>query len=349
MVAILEREALYKISFLELTGTQHPWDVDYKILKQVQAKLKSAEETVRKTYPDEELTCVISGHGAFWLPLAGLEEFVKGFEKPLNKLKLDGPLPVWKLTTAEVIASHISNMRRLLLTACHDLILLEQLKDSLGNNHTFLQREFENCERTVRKLLEEIAKQGPNLTRAISTNFMLMDRVRITEEMIERGELKSETLGYSLDDLRRAENVLEERCKKELPAFRQRLQALFNQMQQALREGESTQLIRASRWEMAFAMIGKPPPGFQGYSIVSEAERNSMSIIVSSREEELGSSEIGKTAMKATNEVRSMKGEISEPEPVEEKPPEETAEEVESENENKKNIRRMAFHDRKRR
>ncbi len=352
MGALLEKEAMFQSSFGDLAETQHPWEVTPKILKEIQNKLLQTEKSVRKAYPDQDITCIISGMGAYWLPQEGLDKFLKEMKIPLKKLQTDGPLPVWKLTTAELISSHISNMRRLLLTACHDLILLEQLKESLGENHGYLQREFELCERNVRKLLEEIAKQGPNLTRVISQNFMLIDRVRITEEMLEKGEISAEQLGYSLEELQRAEKVLEERCNKELPAFRQRLQAVFNQTKDALRDGESTQLIRAARWEMAFSMMGTPPKGFQGYSMVSEMERKGMSAMVTSREEEMGSSEMGKSAMKATDEVREMKGEKTpEPEPDEPQPSEEEKpqdEETAASKKKREDWKRMAFQTRRR-
>ncbi len=345
LIGILTNEALYQLSFVDLTGTNYPWEVSYNILNEIKNKLKQAEEKVRSSNPEEDMTCVISGNGAHWLTLNGLNTFVQELQNPISKLKTDGPLPIWKMTTAELIFSHISNMRRLLLIACHDLVLLEQMKDHLGKNHEFLQREFQLCERSVRRMIEEMEKQSSTLGSAVSSNIVLLERIRITNELVERGEKKIEELGYSKEELLHAQDVLEKKCEKELPAFRQRIQSIFNQMLEALREGENTLLSRAGRWEMTFAMIGTPP-GFKGYSIISEKERQALTPMVSSREEELGKSQSGSAALEVVDEVRSAKGEISEP--VKEEETEPPPEEMDESAKKKKMVQRMAFQNRSR-
>ena len=339
LIATLEKEALFERPFEELTGTTHPWEVQYATIRTMRADLQKTELGVRQAYPDRDVTCVLSGTGAYWLPRGGLEKFLKELNIPLKQLKITGPLPVWKLTTGEIFSSHISNMRQLILAVSHDLVLLDQLHDSLGANHDFLHREFERCERSVRVLLAEIKNQGPNLANAVSESMMLFERARITEAMLDRGEITVKDLGYNLEDLHRAQELLDKRCRKELPAYQQRIQAAYNQMQNALRGGESTQLSRASRWEFAFSLMGTAPKGYEGQMIVSEKERDGLMTVVASREEELGESELGKTALADAHEAMSAKG--VEPEaPVEVAIDEPSAPEPQTK---KKSVTRMAF------
>lgn len=345
LIEVLEKEALHACPFLDLTGTQNPWEVDYKNIRNIRKKLNDAEYGVRQAYEGKEVTCILSGSGAFWMPQGGLETFLEKLDIPLKQLKIEGPTPVWKLTSAEIFSSHISNMRQMIMAASHDLILLEQLKANLGTNHDFLHREFEQCERSLRILLDEIKNQGPSIKHAMTQSAMLYERARITRTLIENGEASPEDLGYTIEDLEKAAQYLEEKCRRELPAFQQRITAANNQLTDSLRGGEHTQLTRASRWDMAFSMLGPElPPGYGGQSMVSDKERDGMQSVVASREEELGESEEGKSALKVAQEVTQMK----ETPPPETKAPEPEPEPAPVPTPKQKDIRRMARTSRRR-
>ena len=347
-VAQLAKTAVCKVSFQELSGTSYPWEVDFKTFQEIKAKLDHIENALRSANPVMDITCVLSGQGAFWQSREGFESFLKGMEETKKKIKDEGPYPIWKLTSSEMFSSHLSNMRQLIMAAGHDLVLLEHLKDPLGSNHTMIHREFEQCERRVRLMLDDIADQGSNLEFAMTKDIVLLERVRITQEMFNQGLLAEQDLGYTQEELERVQAVLEKRCMKDFPKFKQRLQATFNQVKDSLRTGECTQLRRVSHWEIAFALIGIPPIGYQGQSALATSERQAMTQIVASREEEIGETAEGKTALNTAEEARKTV-EPSTPPPEPEEPIEETPE-TEAETDVKVKKRpRMAIIDRIRR
>ncbi len=345
LIELLEKESLYTSSFTDLTGTPNPWEVDYKNIRGIRESLANSELGLRQAYPGKDITCVLSGKGAFWMPQGGLETFLEKLDIPIKQLKIEGPTPVWKLTSAEIFSSHISNMRQMIMAASHDLILLEQLKENLGSNHDFLHREFEGCERSLRLLLDDIKNQGPNLKHAMTQSAMLYERIKITRALIENGQVKPEDLGYSLEDLEKAHKIMLDRCRKELPAFQQRIDAANSHLREDLRGGEQTQLTRCSRWDMAFALLGENiPQGYGGQSLVADKERDGMQSVVASREQEMGETEEGKKALDASKEVTEMK---RQPEP-EAPPPEPEPEAVETPPQKQSQVRRMARTSRRR-
>ncbi|MBD3267351.1 hypothetical protein GF373_11845 [bacterium] len=347
LVSLLEEKAISKASYEELTGTQFPWEITFNIIKQIQEKIDRIESNLRSSNPGLDITCIVAGEGIFWLNPEGLGQFQEEMKKNAEEASQDGPMPVWKLTAGEIFKSHISNMRRLILAVCHDIILLRQLQESFGENHQFIKREFERYERFVRILTEDMKEHGPNLNFALSEDIIMLERAEITERMLENKTLSKEKLGYSPEVLKRVIEVLDKRCKSEMPTYRKRLLAIYNQMQNALREGETTQLTRASRWEFAFGLMGEPPIGYRGQAETASMERQSMQTIVESREKELGESEKGRDSLKAAQEAES--GQLEEPpkeakqEPEPEQTPEPPPEEEPQSKKKKSPLRRMAF------
>lgn len=352
LIAQLAKTALCKISFQELTGFQYPWDVDYATFQLIKAKLDHIEKALRSANPAMDITCVITGHGAFWEPQEGLDLFKKNIDEKKVQMDEEGPYPVWKLTSSEIFVSHISNMRQLVLAAAHDTVLLEHLKDPLGNHHILFQREFENTERRVRILLDDISGQGENLEFAASKDVILLERVRVTQEMLNRGAISEKDLGYTVEELDRVQQVLSKRCEKDYPKFRQRLNGTYNQIRESLREGECSQLRRVTHWDMAFSMLGTIPIGFRGQSQLVRDERELMTTVVASREEEIGGSTEGQAVLAAAEETRQAVDPQSSAPPVPEEEPEITPEvesSVEEPPKRKKSVRRMAIIDRIRR
>ncbi len=345
IVILLEDYALYKITFSELSGTEHPWEVDFNLFKKIRGHIYQIENGIRNSYPDREITCVIAGRGMFWLPQQGLENYKEEIDKQVTRLKKEGPMPVWQLTTAEMFGNHINNIRQLIMAAAHDLILLNNLKESLGGSHDFLQREFENCELRVRGLLDNFKDQGDHLSFAMSNYVSLAERCRITQEMLERGETSPEQLGYDLETLNRVIAVLDKKLRDRIPTYQRRILAISNKIKESLRGGETTQLVRISRWDMAYSMMGTPPVGYKGQALIAESEREGLDVVVSSRESELGESEEGKHALNISQEAQETTPE-TEPPAVPEEPAEEPK--PESKTQEKKKPRGMAYLDRRR-
>jgi len=343
IVKQLEELSLYQALFSELTGAEHPWDVDYNSFQDLRYRFHQIEDGVRAAYPDREITCVIAGKGAFWVPQSGIDLYRDQVGKKLKDLKDGGPMPVWQLTTAEMFTNHIGNLRQLVMAAAHDMVLLNQFKDSLGNNHSFLNREFENSELHVRGLLDELKEQGTHLSFSLSENIMLAERCRITQELLSRGEITPQQLGYDEKTLEEAVKTLDSRLKKRMPTYERRIMAVHSQAKDLLRGGEVTQLTRVSRWDMAYAFIGTPPKGYQGQAVAAYMEREGMTAVVASREEELGASEGGQEALVVAKEAAEAR-KSPEAVPIEEAaPPQAQAPKPE-----KKRVRGMAYLDRKR-
>lgn len=345
LIPLLEEQAVYIASFSQLVKADKPWDVDMKIFRELHRTLLKIEIELRKNFVGEDITCVIANQCMYWATSDLMKTVTEKVNTRLDAMKHGGPVPVWKQTSSELLNTHISNMKQLILAVSHDVVLLTLLKDKLGDNIHMLNREFEKCEHLVRILLEDIKEQGHFLSRAMSTNMHLFERCRITRDMIERGEIDEDKLGYSLEVLEKAEQQLDERCRKEMPAYRQRITSIFSHMQEALRDGESTQLTRASRWSLAFTMLGDAPEGFRGQAQMAESENKGYTMMVSAREEELGPSEAGQSALKAAEEAEHYS---PEPEPKE-KPAPEPKPEPQSEEppKKKKSTNRMAFSSRR--
>ncbi len=351
LVDHLSNHSICDVSFKELTGTQHPWDVDMNIFQEIKVKFDQIEKALRSANPELDITCVLSGHSAFWQSRDGLKVFLDKIESE-KKAEQDGPSPIWKLTSAEIFASHISNMRQLILAAAHDQVLLNHLKDPLGNNHLMLQREFEHGERNVRILLDDISEQGINLEFTTSKDIILLERIRITQDMLAHNKISINDLGYSQQELQHVQAILEKRVEKEFPKFRRRLNGAYNQIKESLHNGECTNLRRISHWEMAFALIGNPPIGYRGQSDLTTVEREKMTAIVASREDELGPTEEGQSSLVAAEESRQAvkpKSAPPAPQPVEEPQEEPQEEQPVVSAQRKKTKPRMAIIDRLRR
>lgn len=303
LINVIEERSLCKVYFRDLTGTEYPWEVDLHSFQDIRGKFYRIEQGLRNANPEQEITCILAGRGAFWVTRPGVEDFFEGLKKPLKKLKIEGAMPVWKMTSAEVFGSHLSNMRQMILAAAHDMVLLEYLRESLGNQHDFIHREFEHCELTVRALLDNIKDQGPNLNFATHQEIIMVERCRITIELLERGVRTEQELGYTREDLERVMEILDKSCRKDYPAYNKRIASVFNQVKHCLQDGEGAQLTRSSRWEMTYALCGRPPVGFRNQAEIVSVEREGMKALVCSRVEELGSSEITSKAMEISQQV----------------------------------------------
>ncbi len=348
LIEQLDSQSIYKAMFKDVTGYDYPWEVNYNKFDKIRGKFNQIERGVRSAYPNKEITCVITGKGAFWLPQSGTEMYKEKVDRQLQTLKSEGPMPIWRFTSAEMYTNHLGNIRQLIMAVAHDLVLLEHLRDSFTSNHDFIQREFERCELHVRGFLDELKEHGDELSFAVSDFISLAERCRITQEMLIRGEATPEELGYDEETLSRVLNVIDVRLKKRMPSYQRRIMAVHNKVKDSLRGGEVTQLTRVSRWDMAYALMGDPPAGYKGQAMLASMEHEGMNTFVSSREQELGVSEHGQEALNISQQVESVKsGEAPpayEPEPAEETHEDDSAQ---SETEKKKKTG-MAYLNRRR-
>ncbi len=333
---------IHSLSFEKLTGKEHPWEVGEEQFQQLRQQLYSIEYELRNEYDGQGLTSVINGEGAFWLLEEQLIQYLQSADAVLHKLREEGPLPTWKLTTMEMVSTHVSNMKQLIMAVAHDLSLLEFLQEALGKNRTLIQRQFEQSERFVSNLLEEIQEIGPQLAAMASEKTELLERSRITKQMMEQNELTEEKLGYTLDDLQRVEKLLEEQCQQKIESFRQKFMAAYQRLLTTFRDGESTQLGRASKWEMTFALLGEIPNGFEGHAHLTCMEREGLQWTLRFREGELGESVGGQKALSESQKVEQKSRSLFETEEEEDSLSEEVGAYEES-GDGKKQKPRMAF------
>ncbi|MGC9327072.1 MAG: hypothetical protein ACP5I1_05535 [Candidatus Hinthialibacter sp.] len=299
----LTDHAICDVSFRELSGKTHPCEVKLNAYQEIRSKLSHIETTLRTANPIMDITCVVTGQGVYWLAHEGMEVYLKNLEEVKKRLDEGGAYPIWKMTSTEIFTSHEYNLRQLILAAAHDMVLLDLLKDSLGEDVGSLQNEFEICERRVRILLENMVERKEDLNFILSPNIVLYERIRITREMVNRGMLQFQNLGYNLQDLDEAQSSLEKRCAKDFPTFHQRERSAFDQIKESLRQGECAQLRRVDQLDKTFIRLGAPPIGFQSQARLAHEEREALVAIVKSRESELGESDIGQKALIAAGET----------------------------------------------
>ncbi len=346
---------IHQVTFYELAHTHNPWEIHFEWFQQIKKEIENLELTLRTSYPNRNIAALITDNRMFWIFGEKLNEYLNMQSKTVKEILSGGAFPTWKMTSAELAGGHVDNLRHIILTAAHDEVLLHQLRKPLGGNFTLMHREFELGEKYVYQMLEYVKKYGPSIALAMKESFVMMERCRVTFEAIQRGEVNLDNLGYSVDDLESVKQILNERCQQEFPAYLKQFDAIHQMMTNAIREGENTQLIRLSRWELAIALLEEIPETLIGHAELITFEREKLETIVRSRELELGPSMLGKQALDLNARATAAKVEKQKPaEPVPEPEPvavEETPEpEPQTQEEPKKKYKhRMAFTSRSRR
>ncbi len=317
MTTVLDKTALKHLSFTELAGTDSIWKINTQSYETIRAILAKQEARLRKLYPTEDLTCIISGKGVYWVDQAGFKEFIGPLNKTVTQLREQGPLPIQYCTTMELLACFTDNLRRLILASAHDSVLLDYLSIYLGPYNQFVSREFQTSRDRIYQFFSEFEEIAPNMECFYNQDSTLFERCRITRQMIEQGDITEKNLGYQLDQLKYAEEILLERCQKEVPLFQKRVESFFQHIQQCLRQSECSQLHRANRWEMTFSFTGNPPLSYRKYLLMAVVEQDGFSSMVTSREQEMGRTDFGKEALQdnqdLTQRIRTHMAEITKP------------------------------------
>jgi len=307
LIHLLESTCLSKASFLELSGVQYPWDVTANTLSVIREALIHFEKIVRTQCPFQTLICLVTGDAVYWIDEIKLGVLQEQMRQTIQDLNENGPMPVWKSTTAEILTSHLRNIKRLILAVVHDSILLQRLRNDLKDQYKIIHREFQQAERNVLKLLHLLCEYGPKIACAMNQDLIYLERCKITQTMIEQGEITQEELGYSEDQLNRVIDRLNDRCLQALPGAMVLFRSIHNYSMNALRDGESSQLLRASRWEILFSLMDDIPKDSVSYFQLMTFERSGLSVFVDSRERELGASSTGREAITKANEAKETR------------------------------------------
>ncbi|MBI1386991.1 MAG: hypothetical protein GC154_00905 [bacterium] len=293
----LDELCITRTSFEEMAGTPHPWEACNGKLIGIQKQFRTIENDLRESRPTEEIACIYTGEGAFWLGKNETDRFIEHLDRLVDDLTQSGPMPMWNFTSAEIFTLYLNHLRRLILAITHEKALLPEVKDSLGPDGEVVWHELNRAVKTLENLVADVRHQAPNVTLASMYNVMLYERSRITLDLLQNQHVSEEDLGYDRATLKRAQEVLERRCQMHAAHFRPKIQAFYNHVREALRHSETLQLVLTSRWDLSISEMVDIPLPLVGSSRILPTERRGLTSIVQSRESELGPSAHGATAL----------------------------------------------------
>jgi len=338
VLSTLYKQQIHFATFRQLTGVDDPWQLTKGKIQKTRELMGREDRIVRAQHEGKDITCVVWTDGAHWL----LPEGVKEYAKSVESLRQGGnglPIqPVWRMTLREMLSQHFANLRQLVLSIAYDLVTIDNLKEQLPNDHIMLKKEFQRCEAVATDLIQELMDERERLGKVLTNNVELYERIMITERMIQTGETSEAVLGYSLNDLKAAQQHVRELCQRELSVYEHVLNLTRGRVQEGLRGGEQTQLTRTSRWDYAAHQFEEPPKGMVGLAFLVSFERKRLTAIVRSREEELGPTDEGQGLLAQSESIDHPPP----PEPEAEAPPAPERTEAEKKEARKKLVRRMA-------
>lgn len=299
---LLSGKANHFASFQELTGIEYPWEADTNRFHHAQKNLYTLDKKNRGN-STTAVTTVVGSEGIYWLIGDGLDEFLGKFDEHIRVMQSEGPMPVWRLTSSEMFTDQISNMKRLLLTSIQDRVLMANLKESMGQQSDLMSREFSRSHKSVFKILEDIRQQTGNVEMMYQYDIITMERARITMEMLQRKTTSEDELGYASADLNRAIQFLDHRLRANNPRFMKIIETVQSHLKNDLRHSESNQLSRAGYWDLAFQTMSNVPTSYEGQPRVAHSELRGYRVMVLSREQEMGMSDVGRSALLTANKA----------------------------------------------
>lgn len=297
ILATLYKVQVHFVTFRQLTGVDDPRELTLDRIRRTGERIIRADQIVRSKHEGQDITCLAWTVGAFWLLPEGVNEYIEAIQQSDSITNGFSPQPVWRLTMSEMLDQHLGNLRQLVLWVSYDLMSIDALKEKMPRDHVTLKNEFARCERVVLDLIQELSQERERFSKVLSDEVELYERAIMTERMIKSGELTETALGYTLENLKQAQQRIHELCRRELAIYEQVLNLTRGRMQQGLREGERAHLSRTSRWDYAFSRFDDPPEGLMGRASLVTFERRRLASLVSAREEELGPSKEGETLL----------------------------------------------------
>lgn len=297
ILSALNKARIYSATFRQLTGVDDPLDLTLDRIRGTRESMARYDRVVRARYVGRDVTCLAWTEGAFWLLPQGVREYFRAIEEVHSRGDGWKVLPLWRLTLREMVANHLGNLKRLILSVAYDLVTIDAFREQLPRDYTMLKKEFSRCERVAAELIGDLLQERDRLVKLLDgvtgRNVELYERAYMTERMIETGQVTTRDLGYGLEDLKRAQQRIHELCQRELAVYEHILNLTRGKMQEGLRGGERAQLARTNRMDYAFHQLDEVPEGFGGMVSLVAFERRRLATLVAAREEELGPSEEG--------------------------------------------------------
>lgn len=284
----VESTALFYRSFESICEEPTLAGFDHQRIDGIGQQLTEAENRLYIEYPGIELTCVHTQKGAYWLNGESLKIALQNLTQQMQRTeKSEGRMPIWKLTVEELLSNHLDNLKHLVQIYAHDSLHLERLKIGMNGQQDAFTRLFEDCWRTIRRLVERVERWSLNRDGFFHPYFILLDRCRITKTMLNRREIDESILGYSVQDLVNVEKNLEERCRQIDPDFHTHQDTHYRDLLTDLLEGERIQRLRVRLWQDLFQSLKGAPEGFHGMAQLMEWEQIGLDSFISVRLDEL--------------------------------------------------------------
>jgi len=284
--AVQSTALLYK-SFESICEKPSLSGFDRQHIDRIGKQLTEAENRLYIEYPGIELTCVHTQKGAYWLSRESLEIAFQNLSLQMERTINEGTMPIWKLTVEEILSNHLDNLKHLVQILAHDSIHLDHLKIRMNGQQDSFTNLFEDCGQKIRRLVERVERWSLNRDDFLHPYYILLDRCRITKTMLERNEIDESIVGYSFQDLVKAEKNLEERCLQVDPDFHTHQKNHYRDLLMDLLEGERIQRLRVRLWQDLFQSLKGVPEGFHGMAQLMEREKNGLDSFVSERLNEL--------------------------------------------------------------
>lgn len=293
----LEKVCLERATFLEITGVEYPWEIDSLRARGISRIFQHYEKSVQRRNPESSCVCFITDDVVFWISVEDVPEILFCYKKILASLYQNGPMPIWKMTTAELLVCHLKNVKRLILLSAYDFYDLEHYRARLNNAYPVMYREFYLASKSVLGLLDSIKDHDTKTRFALSDELIMLERCRITYDFVLRGERRAASVCYSIRQLNEALTTLENRIQETMPGSIWSLKVLNHSIRDSFRRGEAELLKRTTRWGVVHALTGCLKDHASLLQQMIMLEKNAYLELVSARENELGITSVGQEAI----------------------------------------------------
>ncbi len=295
------------VSFKELAGTTNPWEINDSSFPVMQDRMVEIEEQICGKTNSSDFNCILSEKGVYWLKDESMGKFVTHFEEYVSDVPKSIPLPMWRLSAAEMVCCQVKNLRLLIISLARDMNLLDKYHNRVNGDYKEIRRDFIRLEKNLILMLNEFTELRPTLKKILNKGVDIFDRTLITMDMFEKDEITEETIGYSQMELVAAQEVIERRIKAVNPAFHYQLKSVKSVMKKEIHECESFHLHRTSQWEFIIETMVDDQSEFSYELKIHSLERQVFTKIIQDREIEIGVSPHGQTALSISKRAETCK------------------------------------------
>ena len=115
LINVLDASHIEKVTFKMISGDKYPWEITKDNYEKICDTIHDRELDYQLKYPFKSLVCMTAGDAMYWIDRSELEAVRDSMERTIQSLQQNGPMPVWKYTTEELLFHHLRNIKRLIL------------------------------------------------------------------------------------------------------------------------------------------------------------------------------------------------------------------------------------------